>query len=271
MVDMLSEKLSTFEIRGNKFLIDIAFESQLGIYGAPFWEKVNDGSYEPVTFNFIDEINRIGFDNFIDIGSATGCMSLYAGALGMKVLAVEPQLQVFNALERNLKLNPKAAKNIQTEFALVVGRASGDSFEVAFTDGASGPLERDGLATNTFMLKDLADILPINSLTGIKIDIEGAEFPIFSNPANLEFLVKHKPVIYLALHPGFRHPLPINAGYFSKLNWKIIALLDVINFYRSTHQNVWLERASDQKRVGLSMLIFSLFRDEKDYILKFKP
>jgi FkbM family methyltransferase len=256
-------------VRGHKLLIDVGYERSLGIYGEEFWSGVGNNTYEPPTFDFIDSVMTDGYQDFIDVGAATGCMSLYAASIGLNVLAIEPQSRVFQALERNLSLNQHASKLIRSEFALVVGSKDAESVRSSFTPGASGPLDKDGLSEKTISFKDIAEFLPINSRTAIKIDIEGAEFPLFCNHETLELLSKKQPLIYLALHPGFRVPLPTHARLPLRIVWRCRAAKDILHFYRSIRNLATIRNAQSRKKIGLLGLFMGLKRDEKDYLIQF--
>jgi hypothetical protein len=70
-------------------------------------------------------------------------MSIYAAQIGYEVVALEPQYSVFEALRRNIALNPDLHGKTETVHALVVSSESqeGDEISDFFTSGASGPLE----------------------------------------------------------------------------------------------------------------------------------
>ena len=104
--DMNMPSCKTYKIRGAEVTVDIGFESEIGIYADPFWQQIADDQYEKVTFDFLENLHKSGYEYFLDIGAATGCMSLYAASTGMKVIAVEPQELVYSALVRNVGLNP---------------------------------------------------------------------------------------------------------------------------------------------------------------------
>jgi FkbM family methyltransferase len=265
----VNDKHLSIQVRGHKLLIDVTYERSLGIYGEEFWSRIGNDIYEPQTFDFIDGVKADGYQDFIDVGAATGCMSLYAASIGLNVLAIEPQSRVFQALEINLSLNQNASKLIRCEFALVVGSKDAESVRGSFTPGAAGPLDTNGLSSKTISFKDIVDFFPINSKTAIKIDIEGAEFPLFSNAETLELLSNVKPRIYIALHPGFRVPLLPQAKLPLRIVWRCHAAKDILNFYRSIRKFATIHNAKSNKKIGLMGLFNGLKRDEKDYIVSF--
>jgi len=258
-----------YKIRGAEVTIDIGYESEIGIYAAPFWQAIADGHYEKVTFDFLDNLRKSGFEYFLDIGAATGCMSLYAAATGMKVISVEPQELVYSALAKNVGLNPSIKSQISLEYALVSGSNQKASVSEAFTPGASGPLASGVLASNSITLIELLERCPINSKVAIKIDIEGAEFPLLSSNSTVSYLASRKPLIFIALHPGFKRPLDKDSGYLKRLIWRVQAAQDAINFYFKISHKAKIEVASTMRRVRLLGLLAALAKDEKDYLISF--
>jgi FkbM family methyltransferase len=259
----------TYKIRGAEVTVDIGFESEIGIYADPFWQQIADGHYEKVTFDFLQNLHKSGYEYFLDIGAATGCMSLYAAATGMRVIAVEPQELVYSALVKNVGLNPSIESQISLEYALVSGSNQEASISAAFTPGAAGPIKSGVLTSNSITLIDLLERCPISSKVAIKIDIEGAEFPLLSNVATMSYLASRKPLIYIALHPGFKRPLQKNSGYLRRLIWRVQASQDVIKFYFTISGKAKIEVASTRRRVRLLGLLAALAKDEKDYLISF--
>lgn len=258
-----------YKIRGAEVTIDIGYESEIGIYADPFWQEIADGHYEKVTFDFLENLHKSGFEYFLDIGAATGCMSLYVASTGLKVIAVEPQELVYSALAKNVGLNPSIESQITLEYALVSGSNQEASVSEAFTPGAAGPIASGALTSNSITLIELLQRCPINSKVAMKIDIEGAEFPLLSNVSTMSYLARRKPLIYIALHPGFKHPLVKDSGYLKRLIWRAQAAQDAINFYFTISRKAKIEVASTNRQVGLLGLLIALARDEKDYLISF--
>jgi FkbM family methyltransferase len=258
-----------YEIRGTDFLIDVGYESSLGIYGDEFWHEISIGNYESATFDFLESLYSNGFECFLDIGAATGCMSLYAASTGMTVIAVEPQELVYSALKKNLRLNPRLSFRISMEFALVTTSHNPEVVSQSFTPGAAGPISSGALTSTLITLDELIKKFPKDKKVAIKIDIEGAEFPLLSKKSTIMYLSQRKPLIYVALHPGFKKPLKENSNYFSRFWWRIQALQDVIKFYFSVSRRARILVAASNKKVGLFGLILALGHDKKDFLLVF--
>ena len=260
--------ITSYVYDGETIHIDTGFESSLGLYGSDFWTSVQESIYEESTLNFIRGLTRDGYKCFIDVGAATGCMTLLAAIHGLKVIAVEPQESVYRALVRNIELNEKLKSQIETEFALVGPQKKVQTSQI-FTPGAVGPLLQSKIANNFLSLIDLIERFTEKESISIKIDIEGAEFPLFQERSTLEFLCKRKPLIYLALHPGFRKPLRQEDGFVKQVVWKLYALIDVLLFYKSVQNYAEICIPSDSKRLKLKGLLYSLWRDNKEFVLRF--
>ena len=258
-----------YKIRGASVRIDINYESSMGIYGDSFWSEISKGTYESVTFDFLENLYKSGYEQFIDIGAATGCMSLYAASTGLKVISVEPQEIVYAALEKNLELNPSLSSQISLVYALVSKSQDRSSISESFTPGAAGPIASGALTSNSITIKQLLEQCNPLSKVAIKIDIEGAEFPVLTDTTTINFLSNRKPLIYIALHPGFKRPLKNNASYLSRFFWRIQASRDVIDFYSAISSKAKIYVASTNKKVNLLRLLSALSRDEKDYLLVF--
>ena len=259
----------SYSIRGRSIRINVDLESKLGIYGDSFWSKIQTGAYEATTFEFIENLFESDYKNFIDIGAATGCMSLFAAEIGLNVIAVEPQELVFEALKKNIELNPQASQRISLEYALVSG--SNDEFKLAhsFTPGAAGPITSGALSDKFVTMNDLLQKFRNSEKLGIKIDIEGAEFPLLCEPSTLACLVSKKPIIFLALHPGFKKPLGLHPSRLTHALWRLQALEDVVKLYVAIHRLTEIRHALTRKKIGLLGLLIALYRNEKDFIIQF--
>jgi len=266
---MSTPNYESYQIRNSVINIDIAHESKMGIYGDQFWTEISEGSYEVVTFNFLEKLRSSEYLYFIDIGAATGCMTLYAASTGLKVIAIEPQEMVYGALQRNVELNPSLSSRISMVYALVSKSRDQNSISESFTPGAGGPIASGVLTSNLVTMEDLLGMTESDSKVAIKIDIEGAEFPLLTDKLTLEYLSKRKPLIYIALHPGFKQPLKVNANWITKSFWRLQASKDIFDLYRAISPRGIIRVASSNKKVRLLGLLKALSRDEKDFLLLF--
>ncbi len=147
-------------------------------------------------------------DLFVDVGANVGYYSLLAAARGAEVVAIEASPSIHEMLLANLALNPALADRIRTcrvavsdhEGEVVIHRAGDDNL------GASTILaeraRQDGMTAEgrvpTRRLADILDEAERARVRLVKIDIEGAEYPvlrdIFSHrhewPGTMEIVVE---------------------------------------------------------------------------------
>lgn len=141
----------------------------------------------------------------IDIGAGVGDYSLYAVATqpNSKIFSFEPFPESFALMQENLKLN--TIKNVQV-FEQAVGASSGE----LILDLTSGePLQfqsfledvaniKKSLSVNSISLVDALARLEIESCDLLKMDCEGAEYPIlFGAP---DSALKHIQRIVMEYH-----------------------------------------------------------------------
>ena len=184
-------------------------------YGVDFWKKLNSNLYEPDTFKFLE--NRVGADTILlDIGAANGAMTLFAAAHGAQVVSYEPEEKIFNALARNLSINPGISELVELKKAAI----STQNETIRFSRGENRKIisdivvdGRDKLQETFVNILSLPDELISLSNKGkkfvVKMDIEGAEWKILNDECSLEALRSVKATLLVALHPGFyRKSLP---------------------------------------------------------------
>jgi FkbM family methyltransferase len=266
---MKNSPVTRISIRGNLINIDAAHEDEIGIYGRKFWEDASDGTYEDNTFDFIQSCSNLGYENFLDIGAATGCMTLYAASLGMKVKSIEPQLIVFQALTRNIGLNPAMAESIEARYALVVGEANNPTPEDFFMPGAAGPIAGGKIANDTVSLEELLCDIPTSSGIAIKIDIEGAEFPLLTSQSSIDILRTSQAKLYLALHPGFSRPLDSQPAYIKHLSWRFFALAETVILYAKCLKFAQIKTANGKNKLNMFGFFFRIVRHEKEFQVQF--
>lgn len=265
----MAEETFKTRIRDMVVKIDAEFESSLGVYGPVFWNGIASDKYETATFDFLEYQARSGSRVLIDVGSATGCMVLYAAFLGMKAIATEPQELVFKALEKNVKLNSKYADSIELILALV-GTSTKESQDqdVFFTSGANGPLRRE-LTTRQVSLISLVERFTPQDKISVKMDIEGAEYPLLSDVNTLRALKNCEATVYLSFHPGFSRALEPNPGILDLLRWRISTLIETIRFVRILNKFAEIYILKSANPLSIFAVIRALIRDQKDFLLKF--
>lgn len=168
-----------------------------------FWDRVDAGAWEPGTLNVLEGSLGPG-SVFIDVGAWVGALTLYAAALGARVVALEPDLKALDQLRRNLAANPGLANQVT-----VVPRAlSADTEPVRL-----GARRKPGDSMSSTLLADRgetwhADAITPEAISGgigavsrhvLKIDIEGGEYAVLPR---IGPLLEGAASLLLALHPA---------------------------------------------------------------------
>jgi len=152
-----------------------------------FLELIHPGN--TIIETFINDIHSITFKDswedktVIDIGAECGDTALYYANLGAKVYSFEPIKSNFDALEKNLKLNPDLAKKI-TPFNAAIGTDGKAKFFLnpeAPDTGASFVYNKyDSSALTTivdgYSLKSALKKFNIDKVDLLKMDCKGCEF-----------------------------------------------------------------------------------------------
>ena len=257
------------KIRNVTIRVDASYEEEIGVYGIDFWNGIANGTYESQTFDFIELQALRGSKVFIDVGSATGCMVLYASALGMDVIGTEPQNLVFEGLKRNVILNPELMGHIEILHTLI--GTTTDSVERDsnfFTSGASGPLSR-AIEGSAVSLASLVNRFSNEEQISVKVDIEGAEFPLLSDLQTLKALKDKSVTMYLSFHPGFIRSLVANPSRIELIKWRLATFVETLRLVRNLQSYSKISLPSNQKILGTISVMRNLINDQKDYILNF--
>jgi len=170
-----------------------------------FWKEVEEGKWEPETFKVLDMFCSDG-KTFIDIGAWNGVLSFYAEQLGCICYAIEPDPIALAKLIKNIKLN-----NSKIKVSEICISAKNKDFELktehknGFGNSMSSILDRsavhDSITVKGMTLEHFIEHeeIQMQNVCLIKIDIEGGEIALLKQAK--KFLKKHKPIIYLSLHP----------------------------------------------------------------------
>jgi len=177
---------------------------------ARFWNLVEQGRWEPATFEVFERYLRPG-GIAADIGAWIGATTLFAAHITGEIHAFEPDPSAFEALTANLALNPDLAARIRPVNAAVADfdgklRLSshgelGMSVTSSLLAGRGETVEARAVNAAKLFATDLSQV------EFVKMDIEGGEYAVI--PAMREYLEARKPVVLLSLHPqNLGHDLP---------------------------------------------------------------
>lgn len=146
------------------------------------------GFWEPNITSYVSSKLRPG-DVFIDIGANIGYYSLlasrYVGQSG-RVFAFEASPSIFTLLQKNLAANDATnvtARNVavsdrQCEIPIFLNRAENIGASTTLQSVADSIGARQEATVNGYPLSDLVDLAVLRTARFIKIDVEGAEWPI---------------------------------------------------------------------------------------------
>lgn len=157
-----------------------------------FWARVNNGSWEPETFDifdrFVDEDTLV-----IDFGAWIGPTVLYAAQTAGLTVAFEPDQTAFATLRGNLQLNAEAEWASRIRIFDEGIHPSGQPITIGAPgkEGAStsGALFADGKTTWTIQTNRLQDVIAKHRGTHrkvfVKMDIEGGEYELIPGIADV--------------------------------------------------------------------------------------
>lgn len=168
-----------------------------------FWDKIAAGAWEPGTLAAVAA--RVGPGTlFLDLGAWVGPLSLYAAALGARVVAVEADPRALDQLRRNLAVNtelaervtvvPRAVSPTRDPVRLGARRRPGDSMSSVLLAGAATTWSADAVTPD-----ELAGMVAGGERLFVKLDIEGGEYALL--PALTGILSRSDAVLLVSLHP----------------------------------------------------------------------
>lgn len=165
-----------------------------------FWESVEVGKWEPYTFDILDKYVPL-HDNYLDIGAWIGPTAMYAHALCERSFALEPDPVAYSYLRRNASGTLINLAISDYDGLMVLGS---EELGNSMTRLAAVHPGKQVFEVKCRTLDWLVDMEAISGSIFIKMDVEGAEELILRD---IEFFKKHKPTLYLSLHPmWFRNP-----------------------------------------------------------------
>ena len=235
-------------------------------YGDNYWDKIEDGSYEPDTLNFLSYFVDNNTD-FMDVGVANGAMSILSSLLGARVIGYEAMPGICNVAIQNVALN-----ELQSSITIKNKAISNQRGNITLSQ-TSNPsiLSSITFSGNENDSSNLEVVSLIDEIVGfhvqsrdliIKVDIEGAEWKLFNDKKVLDILQAHKAVVLLAIHPGFHRPFrkwPLGLDSVSKYIWHTRNIAECYQLFkridsRSKILRTNLDSVRSPKRVVALML-----------------
>jgi FkbM family methyltransferase len=222
-----------------------------------FWPGVH--LWEPETFDIVKRYAD-PHKSFIDVGAWNGVVSLYASHLYNNVIAIEPDINAFDKLTKNINLNSclnvtcqnLALSNANASSILNLSRAGDSMSSLLPREDLLFPIvDVQGVETRTFKYV----VSWFNMEIGfIKMDIEGGELLVI--PDMIDFLSENKTPIYISFHP-FWFPEE-SKGH--QILWLAEALFGIYPVVRDGQLN---QVSRDQFIEGMNANSFSYIFDKK--------
>ncbi len=174
------------------------------VYSGRFWDRVASGDWEPETFDFFRKHAGPGV-LVLDIGAWVGPIALFAAGLGARVIALEPDPAAWAELSETVAANPELAIDIRQA---AVDRAPGvlrlyptkDGFGSSATTAVAAAGAGDPIEVPTVTLAALAEEARPEERLVLKVDIEGHEFALMDQIADL--VRSRRAPTLLSLHPS---------------------------------------------------------------------
>jgi FkbM family methyltransferase len=174
----------------------------------------------------------------VDIGANNGVFALYAIEQGAKeIYAFEPNSAAYSCLQKNISINQLQNKVSASQLAVTSNAGQKVKFPKAasvynaiLTEDSNDAFE----IVNTTSLPVICQ--PIDEITVIKIDCEGAEYDILFNSTEKEFHKIHE--IKLEYHKGQLGELQAHLKCFG-------FSVSLLKPDSPTYGNMWLTRAAN--------------------------
>lgn len=197
-------------------------------YGEQYWRRVESRRYEPDTIGFIEDRTNSN-SVFMDIGAANGAMTLIAAQKGAIVHSYEPDPAIYKVLDKNVELNSSFTSKVHLhKYAL-----SNQNGEMDFRSGSNKKVLSDIIfngdseyRNSKIQIKSIVDEIDLvhsnaKAQLVIKMDIEGAEWKILSDPKVIQKLSQHSAIMLLAVHPGFYRPFKKIAPGLNRISMEV--------------------------------------------------
>ncbi len=262
----------------NGWFGEFSLDPEIDFYGDSYWQRVSSKSYEPDTMVFLEN-NLNSATDFVDVGAATGAMSLIAGKLGSRVLSFEAVPRVFEIAKAHLGCNPEITNRVILRNNAISSHPGilelGKNVDPKVLSSISNeePVNSENRTVDIVSLIDEINLFhrEDNKLV-VKVDIEGAEWKLLSDQKTLEGLSRHKALVLLAIHPGFNRPfkvLPLGMTFLTKKYWQLQNLFIAYFFFRRLLATASIQRTSLDKISSPKKCVLLMFGGYFEFILNF--
>jgi FkbM family methyltransferase len=257
---------------------EFCLDPDIDFYGDSYWLRVSSKTYEPDTMVFLENNLKPGTD-FVDVGAATGAMSIIAGKLGSRVLSFEAVPRVYEIARAHIACNPEIIERVTLRNNAISSKPGtlelGRNVDSKILSSISNEEPTDSKTTTVEIVSLIDEIDSFHSNENelvIKVDIEGAEWKLLSDEETLKSLRRHKALVLLAIHPGFDRPfrvLPLGLTFFTKKYWQLQNFVIVYFFFRRLLKVASIRRTSLDKVHSPKKCILLMFGGYFEFILNF--
>ena len=255
-----------------------SLDPDIDFYGDSYWQRVSSKNYEPDTMVFLEN-NLNSTTDFVDVGAATGAMSIIAGKLGARVLSFEAVPRVYEIAKAHINSNPTIANRIilrnkaisSHPGTLKLGKDN-DSKVLASISNEEPTDSRNVTVEIVSLIDEIETFHQKDNELVIKIDIEGAEWKLLSDKKTLEGLCRHRARVLLAIHPGFDRPfrvLPFGMTSLTKKYWQVQNLVIAYRFFQRLLTMATIQRTSLDKIQSPKKCVLLMFGGYFEFILNF--
>ena len=258
---------------------EFTLDPDIDFYGDGYWRRIANKTYEPDTLVFLEN-NLNSTTDFVDVGAATGAMTIIAGKLGSRVLSFEVIPRVFEIARAHIDSNPDIKDRIVMRNNAISSHPGtlqlGNNADPRVLSTISNEQEIDSAQIRIKIVSLIDEIDFVhqekNQLV-IKLDIEGAEWKLLSDKRTLEGLLRHKSRVLLAIHPGFNRPykvLPFGLTLFTKKYWQFQNLFISYYFFQNILKYATVRRTSLDRVYSPKKCVLLMFGGYFEFILDFQ-
>jgi FkbM family methyltransferase len=257
---------------------EFSLDPDIDFYGDSYWQGVSSKTYEPDTMVFLEN-NLNSTTDFVDVGAATGAMSIIAGKLASRVLSFEAVPRVYEIARAHIASNPDITERVTLRNEAISSKPGtlelGKNVDSKVLSSISNEEPTDAETATVGIVSLINEIDSFhrqdNKLV-IKVDIEGAEWKLLSDEETLKGLSRHKALVLLAIHPGFNRPfkaLPLRMTFLTKKYWQLQNLFIAYFFFRRLLQTASIQRTSLDKIHSPKKCVLLMFGGYFEFIVNF--
>uniref|UniRef100_A0A6C0DCE5 Methyltransferase FkbM domain-containing protein n=1 Tax=viral metagenome TaxID=1070528 RepID=A0A6C0DCE5_9ZZZZ len=220
-INLMNNDLSLCKVK-DEYYYTIAKDISIGsrtIRKGYIWDE-----YLRLQIDKISDINQCA----IDIGANIGYHSIYMSKKFKQVYSFEPQKEIFNILNLNIK------KNNITNIITYNNAVGNENKKIKLSCSNNSihnsikKIDEDGCESVNMIRLD--DIQRLNNIGYIKIDVEGYEYNVLLGAINL--IKKYRPIIIFEEHNDIKmFDTPNTINLLEELNYEVIRLLPYVDDY----------------------------------------